>query len=499
MEQSDAKPGQYLPLVTTAGGKHGDTRPTSRRRLWLAASLVLLFTLYVTKKHFYHCHGVRNWTINERAAEILSESPLIGMGNFSCVDSETMYQLSGADGHNDLAILIRLMYNNHIYEDSFVVPFTQGGTPGHVDLARLRAGKSGGAFWSVFAPCPENGTDYCDQNYAASVSLYFHIRIRHKRDNWPSIPGVQFTQHQVDLMNRLKSFFPSDLGNSATSEDALSDFYHEKLISPLGIEGLHQIGNSASNLRAFYDLGVRYATLTHNCGNIYADAALWENPLRKAPSVHGGVSDAGRLLIGEMNRIGMIVDISHTSEETQMDVLTGNANWPGSIAPPIFSHSSAYTLCPHPRNVQDHVLEMVKRRNSVVMVNFGPEFVSCFDTGAENGIPEFDPANSTLEHVVDHIMYIGNLIGFDYVGIGSDFDGIMSTPRGLEDVSKFPDLVAEILRRGVSDADVRKVLGGNVLRVWGEAEKTAEKLQKEGKMPLEDDLPHLKALQFLDV
>jgi len=198
-----------------------------------------------------------------------------------------------SDGHNDLAILVRWMHKNHIYDDAFKTPFEQGGMAGHVDLPRLRAGMNGGACWSVFWPCPENGTDYSDANYS---------------------PSVEATLQQIDVMSRLQAAYPDDFAPSSLSPAAaLAAFRKGRMISPLGIEGLHQIGNSAANLRRFHDLGVRYATLTHNCGNRFADAALWENPIRKAPPVWGGVSEEGRKLINEFNRIGMIVDLAHTS------------------------------------------------------------------------------------------------------------------------------------------------------------------------------------------
>ncbi|KAB5531311.1 microsomal dipeptidase precursor [Coniochaeta sp. 2T2.1] len=404
-----------------------------------------------------HClHSLRSQTIEGRVSRILTQTPLI-------------------DGHNDLAILLRAIYKNKIEDASFTKPWTEGGLIGHADIPRLRQGQNGGAFWSVFWLCPPNGTDYSDEVYASSVTA---------------------TYHQIDLINRLKASYPEHMGASASAAGAIKDFKAGKLISPLGIEGLHQIGNSATNLRAYYDLGVRYATLTHNCGNKYADAALWEDPLRKAPAYWGGVSPEGRKLINEMNRIGMIVDLSHTSVDTQVDVFgAGKNGWEGSKAPVIYSHSSAYGVCPHPRNVQDHVLEMVKERDSLVMVNFAPEFVSCKESGREDGLPTFVPEGSTLEKVVDHIVYIGEKIGYEHVGLGSDFDGIPTTPKGLEDVSKFPDLVAELLRRGVSDEHASKVVGGNLLRVWADVDRVAAEMQKNGERVLEDDVEGLEVVE----
>lgn len=307
---------------------------------------------------------------------------------------------------------------------------------------------------------------------------------------------------QIDLMTRMQALYPTQFSPKVNSSTAMAAFKQGQLVSPFGIEGLHQIGNSVANLRRFYDLGVRYATLTHNCPNRFADAALWSNPTRKAPAggLWGGVSDEGKLLIAEMNRIGMLVDLSHTSVDTQLDVLgSGEDGWAGSLAPVMYSHSSAYSVCAHPRNVHDHVLKLVKERNSIVMVNFAPDFISCVEGDNENGIPDFYPPNSTLAQVVKHIMYIGDLIGYEHVGLGSDFDGIPSVPEGLDDVSKYPDLVAELLRQGLSDEDAAKVVGGNILRVWRDVDAVALDLQAKGTPTLEDDLPPWKFASYSDM
>ena len=192
-------------------------------------------------------------------------------------------------------------------------------------------------------------------------------------------------------------------------------------------------------------------------------------------------------MIQEMNRIGMLVDISHTSVDTMLDVLGGRPEkWSGSRSPVIFSHSSAYSICPHPRNVPDHVLKLVKKTNSLVMVNFAPEFISCFSHETETGIPDFDEEHSTIHQVAKHIKYIGDLVGYEHVGIGSDFDGIFRTPRGLDDVSYYPALLSELLHMGVKDDQAALLVGRNVLRVWGDAETVAKDMQNEGVLPAED-------------
>jgi membrane dipeptidase len=295
---------------------------------------------------------------------------------------------------------------------------------------------------------------------------------------------------QVDVMSRVQRAYPNIFSTPPNGTTAMSAFREGKIISPLGIEGLHSIGNSLAHLRIFYELGVSYATLTHNCHNRYADAAILEIPGgggRKSDPLWHGVSEEGEKLVYEMNRLGMIVDLAHVSTDTMRDVLgSGKSEWTGSRAPVIYSHSSAYALCPHPRNVPDDILKLVRERRSLVMVNFSPDFIACTPSDRANGIPDEDPDNATLERVADHIMHIGNLIGFEYVGIGSDFDGIPTVPRGLEDVSKFPALIAELLQRGLSDKDASNVAGGNLLRVWKETDEVALEMQAEGALPAED-------------
>ncbi|KAH8664309.1 putative dipeptidase [Xylariales sp. PMI_506] len=436
-------------------------RPHDRRSRSRFLVALILVTLLISsslvhpasRSYLRACHAyshVQPKTIDQRVRHILSETPLI-------------------DGHDDFPLLIRAIYGNHIYHKNFTEPFEQGNLAGHVDLARLRAGQNGGAFWSVYSSCPKNGSDWSDDNYADSV---------------------QFTLQQIDLVNRLSEAYPNDFSpvTGLTSSAAIEAFKKGQLISPLGVEGLHQIGNSVANLRRYYASGVRYATLTHNCGNIFADSALVTSPsFHKAEPYWGGLSPKGKLLVHEMNRIGMLVDLAHVSVDTMRHVL-GGTEWEGSKAPIMFSHSSAYAICPHPRNVPDDILQLVKKTNSIVMINFAPDFISCKDVGSENGVPEFVPETSNLAQVANHITYIGDLIGYDHVGLGSDFDGIGSTPAGLEDVSKYPDLFAELLRRGVSDKDAAKIAGGNILRVWKAVEDVAAKLQAEGFPVMEDDL-----------
>lgn len=300
------------------------------------------------------------------------------------------------------------------------------------------------------------------------------------------------TLSQLDLLRRLTAAYPNEFSASTlNSSDSLAAFKNNhQLISPIGVEGLHQIGNSFSNLRLYHSLGVKYATLTHNCNNAFADAALTTDHSGQTvagPAYWGGLSEKGQTVVKEMNRMGMLVDLAHVSKDTMLDVLGARAKkTKGSASPIMFSHSSAYALCPHPRNVPDDVLQLVKKTNSIVMVNFSPDFISCVPSDSKTGVPDLYAPNATLHQVARHITYIGDLIGYDHVGLGSDFDGIPTTPEGLGDVSKYPALIAELLRMGVSDEDAAKLVGLNILRVWADAEKVATKMQKEGVLPAQD-------------
>ncbi|MCJ1380200.1 hypothetical protein MMC17_003303 [Xylographa soralifera] len=274
---------------------------------------------------------------------------------------------------------------------------------------------------------------------------------------------VHDTLQQIDLVHRLISAFPSVLRLARSARDVREIFYSssKQVASLMGAEGLHQIGNSASIMRLYYHLGVRYITLTHDCNNRYADAALAPAPR------HNGLSAAGQELIHEMNRLGMIVDLSHTSVATMRDAISATK------APVIFSHSNARALCDHRRNVPDDVLYLVQRNRGVVMVSFYPAYTKCSD-----------PNSASLKEVANHIIYIGRLIGFDHVGIGSDFDGMQHGPQGLEDVSRYPALIEELAQRGLGKEELKKIIGNNVLRVLDEVDLVAKELSDV--LPLED-------------
>jgi membrane dipeptidase len=348
----------------------------------------------------------------ERALRILEETPLI-------------------DGHNDLPWAIR-EYRAAPHDVRAYDLRTR--TPGHTDLERLRAGRVGAQFWSVYIPSESV------HEGAARMQL-----------------------EQIDIARQVIARYPDHLELALSASDIERIFGSGKIASLIGIEGGHAIENSLGALRAFYDLGVRYMTLTHSLTTDWADAAT-DTPR------HGGLTPFGKEVVREMNRLGMLVDLSHVAPATMHAALDV------SEAPVIFSHSSARAVTDHVRNVPDDVLRRMPENGGIVMVTFVPAFVSeAVRTHTGDG-----PApRATIADVVAHIEHIRNVAGIDHVGIGGDFDGISSTPDGLEDVSTYPALFAELVRRGWSDDDLRKLAGENLLRVFREAEATARRIQRE--------------------
>ena len=363
------------------------------------------------------------------------------------------------DGHNDLAWEIR---------ESKTAPMDVAAydlrtrTPGHTDLERLKAGQVGAQFWSIYVPGEVKDSGY------ARIQL-----------------------EQFDIARRFIARYPERLALALTAADIEREFKRGRVASLLGMEGGHVIENSLGTLRSYYDLGARYMTLTHNVTLDWADAAL-------DSTRHDGLSDFGREVVREMNHLGMLVDLSHVSPATMSDALDV------SQAPVMFSHSSARALTEHPRNVPDSILQRLPKNGGVVMVTFVPAFVSnevaqyekreteenkrisaeVADTAeVSRRMEQWSAANprpqATLAQVADHIEHVRKVAGVDHVGLGSDFDGITNVPVGLEDVSTFPQLFAELIRRGWSDDDLRKLAGRNVLRVLQEAERTSERLRKE--------------------
>ncbi len=367
------------------------------------------------------------------------------------------------DGHNDLAEQLADRVHDQLERLDLASDTRTLVPPMHTDIARLRRGGVGGQFWSAYVS--------------------------------PRLPGPEATVAtlaQIDVIRRFVARYPDTFAMAATADDVERIHRSGRIASMIGVEGGYSIADSLAVLRDYYSLGVRYMTLTHWLTTDWADAAT-------DPPRHGGLSPFGVEVVREMNRLGMLVDLSHVSDGTMTDALDVSA------APVIFSHSSARALCNHPRNVPDEVLRRVTANGGLVMVNFAPGFVSeevrkasepieaewtrlqqLYPDDAkrvEAGIEAFKKTHpvprATLAEVADHVDQIRRIAGIDHVGLGSDFDGIGETPAGLEDVSRYPDLLAELLRRGYSDEDVKKVAGANVLRVMRDAEKVAARLQAE--------------------
>ena len=376
------------------------------------------------------------------------------------------------DGHNDLPWRIRedTLHANDVDAYDLRKP-----TPGMTDLVRLKQGMVGAQFWSVYIPGELDASDYRRNGAVSSVPGYARVQLE-----------------QMQLARRLIAKYPDRLAFATSTADVRRAFAAGKVGSLLGMEGGHAIENSLETLRAYYDLGARYMTLTHNVTLDWADAAL-------DTATHGGLTPFGREVVREMNRLGMLCDLSHVSPGVMSNVLDVSA------APVIFSHSASRELVNHRRNVPDSILRRLPKNGGVVMVPFVTSFVSntvfadAMDSArtiadGKSRFPSDSVArrrafaawrsthahpSATLADVADHIEHVRKVAGIDHVGIGSDLDGITETVVGLEDVSKFPMLIAELARRGWSDADLRKLAGENVLRAFRQAELTSARLRKE--------------------
>ncbi|HEX3913455.1 MAG TPA: dipeptidase [Steroidobacteraceae bacterium] len=407
------------------------------------------------------CFPLTTWAAEDyqhRVEQVLSRTPLI-------------------DGHNDLPWEIRERYKSDfslidLASDTRNLAVEAGQAPLMTDIPRLRAGQVGGQFWSVWVPVTSRGPE-----------------------------AVQMTLEQMDLVKRMAAQYPADFAMAYTAADIRRIHKNHKVACLIGIEGGHQINDSLAVLRQMYDAGARYMTLTHSSNTSWADSAT-DTP------VHHGLTPFGVEIVHEMNRLGMLVDLSHVSADTMKAALAA------SRAPVIFSHSSARALDDHPRNVPDEVLHALAANGGVVMVNFAPPYVSSArnhwdaDRAAERarydsppfaglyiGQPERAKAAlaawdaqhprpvTTLAQVADHIEHIRQVAGIDHVGLGSDFDGIPDAPVGLEGVDRYPALLQELMRRGWSDADIAKVAGENLLRTMAAAEQVSLKLQANSRPP----------------
>lgn len=369
------------------------------------------------------------------------------------------------DGHNDLPEQLRDNYRNDVEGTDVAANGEKLPKPVMTDIARLHAGRVGGQFWSVYISASVHGDE-----------------------------AIRQTLEQIDVVKRLAAKYPKDLELATTAVDVVRIHKAGRVASLIGIEGAHQMGGSMAALRMFHLLGARYMTLAHFLNNDVADSAT-DNP------VHGGLSPFGKAVVGEMNRLGMIVDLSHVSPDAMKATLAITK------APVMFSHSDARALSDHPRNVPDDVLALVKANGGVVMVNFYPGHLSAAvlarsaDRAAEearakvlfNGQPKrvkaamtaWDAAHpapvTPVSVVADHIDHIVKVAGHDAVGLGGDLDGIDTVVPGLDSVGGYPLLFAELIKRGWSDADLAKLAGGNILRVMRGVEATAAAMK--GTLP----------------
>jgi membrane dipeptidase len=378
----------------------------------------------------------------DRAIELLERSPLI-------------------DGHNDLAIALRERVGGIGVS---VIDLRQPVEGLDTDIPRLRAGHVGGQFWSIWVPA-----------------------------HMPEERALPMALEQLDIADGFAARYPDTFGRAMTADEVEAVFESGRIASLLGLEGGSMIASSLPILRTFFARGVRYMTLTHWRTTRWADAATDEPR-------HGGLTAFGREVVREMNRLGMLVDLSHVAPSTMAAALDVTES------PVVFSHSGAYAVNPHVRNVPDEILRRIPANGGVVMAVFLGQFVSDelrrhvepgmqLEEAFERDNPDAPasaarevrrawlaanpPPKATIGQLADHIDHLVEVMGPEHVGIGSDFDGGELLPVGLEDVSRFPYLIAELLRRGYAEDDVRAIAGGNILRVMRDAEAAARRIQAE--------------------
>ncbi|XP_030811909.1 dipeptidase 1 isoform X4 [Camarhynchus parvulus] len=328
------------------------------------------------------------------------------------------------DGHNDLPWQLLRKFNNQLRLPAANLTLLNDT---HTNIPKLHQGHVGGQFWSVFVPCETQNKD-----------------------------AVRRTLEQMDVVQRMCDLYPETFSCVTDSSGIREAFRAGKVASLIGVEGGHSIDSSLGVLRTLYRLGARYMTLTHSCNTPWADN--WLVDTSEEEPVHHGLSPFGKMVVEEMNRLGMIVDLAHVSVDTMKVVLNI------SKAPVIFSHSSAYSICQHRRNVPDDVLQLVASTGSLVMVNFYNAYVTCSD-------------KAKLSDVADHMDHVKKVAGAQAVGFGGDYDGVTGVPTGLEDISKYPMLVAELLARNWTEQEVRGALAENLLRVFSRVEEVKRSLQ----------------------
>ncbi len=382
--------------------------------------------------------GVTVCTISEcltTSGMVVADEIVAAKANHRVVVSEQAKEIhfSGLlfDGHNDLPWMIRDIGNS-----SFdVLDISQHQPRLHTDIERLRKGGVKAQFWSVYVPAATDVTG----------------------------DALLQTLNQISIVRQMLRKYPETFQLASTAADIERIVSEGKIASMMGVEGGHSIQGELQNLTRLYDEGCRYMTLTHSKSLAWADSAT-------DTAVNGGLSEFGREVIQEMNRLGMLVDLSHVSPETMRQALQVTR------APVIFSHSSALAINSHPRNVPDDVLKLTTANGGVVMVNFFSAFVVPDDQLRKN-----EKATGTIHDVVDHIEHIIRIAGIDHVGIGSDFDGVPRLPDQLEDVSTYPRITQELLTRGYNREQIHKLLGANVLRALKAAEKVAIELNQEAR------------------